>query len=163
VSARPPRNALRRFTLVRHHDASMASFRPALTETPQRIAKPHWGRPVNSGPRPCLIDVGFPLSGLQVRTHTSDLNVRAQHTRLVPTELAYVEPHAQGLRPIQGWGILMIESEEKTVIRGRQVRLTSQGPANTSPDLAACGVWSELARCVCAVAASPLGHGVRVR
>ena len=80
-SARPPRNALRRFTLVRHHDASMASFRPALTETPQRMTKPHWGRPVNSGPRPCLFDVGFPLSGLQVRTYTSDLNVRAQHTR----------------------------------------------------------------------------------
>ncbi len=59
----------------------MASFRPALTETPQR-KQPHWGRPVNSGPRPCLFDVGFPLSGLQVRTHTSDLNVRAQHTRL---------------------------------------------------------------------------------
>ena len=35
-------------------------------------------RPVNSGPRPCLIDVGFPLSGLQVRIHTSDLNVRAR-------------------------------------------------------------------------------------
>ena len=80
--ARPPRNALRRFTFVRHHDASMASFRPALAETPQRVTKPHWGRPVNSGPRPCLFDVGFPLSGLQDRIHTSDLNVRAQHTRL---------------------------------------------------------------------------------
>ena len=31
-----PRNALRRFTFVRHHNASMASFRPALTEAPQR-------------------------------------------------------------------------------------------------------------------------------
>ena len=40
----------------------MASFRPALTETPQRN-QPHWDRPVNSGPRPCLFDVGFPLSG----------------------------------------------------------------------------------------------------
>ena len=79
--ARPPRNALRRFTLVRHHDTPMASFRPALTETPQRITKPHWDRPVNSGPRPCLFSVGFPLSGLQVRTYTSDLNIRAQHTR----------------------------------------------------------------------------------
>ena len=36
-TARPPRNALRRFTLVRDHDTPMASFRPALTETPQRI------------------------------------------------------------------------------------------------------------------------------
>jgi hypothetical protein len=35
---------------------------------------------VNSGPRPCLFDVGFPLSGLQDRIHTSDLNVRARHT-----------------------------------------------------------------------------------
>ena len=58
----------------------MASFRPALAEVPQRN-QPHWDRPVNSGPRPCLFSVGFPLSGLQVRTYTSDLNVRAQHTR----------------------------------------------------------------------------------
>ena len=79
-TARPPRNALRRFTLVRHHDTPMASFRPALAETPQRN-QPHWNRPVNSGPRPCLFDVGFPLSGLQDRTHTSDLNIRTQHTR----------------------------------------------------------------------------------
>src|SRR5450755_1639902 len=38
-------------------------------------------RPVNSGPRPCLFSVGFPLSGLQDRTSTSDLNIRTQHTR----------------------------------------------------------------------------------
>ena len=74
-----PRNALRRFTLIRHHDAPMASFRPALTEAPQRHTA-HWDHPVNSGPRPCLFNVGFPLSGLQDRTHTSDLNVRARHT-----------------------------------------------------------------------------------
>ena len=65
--ARPPRNALRRFTFVRHHDAPMASSRPALTEAPQRN-QPHWDRPVNSGPRPCLFGVGFPLSGPQDRT-----------------------------------------------------------------------------------------------
>jgi len=74
-----PRNALRRFTFVRHHDASRASFRPALTETPQRITKPHWDRPVNSGPRPCL-RCWIPPIGLQVRTSTSDLNIRARHT-----------------------------------------------------------------------------------
>ncbi len=74
-----PRNALRRFTFIRHHDAPIASFRPALTEAPQRHTA-HWDHPVNSGPRPCLINVGFPLSGLQDRTHTSDLNVRARHT-----------------------------------------------------------------------------------
>ena len=84
--ARPPRNALRRFTFVRHHDAPMASFRPALTETRQRN-RPSTGRPVNSGPRPCLFDVGFPLSGLQDRTYTSDLNIRAQHTRIAATPL----------------------------------------------------------------------------
>src|SRR5205823_6792293 len=38
--ARPPRNALRRFTLVRHHGASMASFRPALAEARRRIQPP---------------------------------------------------------------------------------------------------------------------------
>src|ERR1035438_7424092 len=80
-TTRPPRNALRRFTFVRHHDTPMASSRPALTETPQRMTKPHWDRPVNSGPRPCLVSVGFPLSGLQDRTSTSDLNIRTQHTR----------------------------------------------------------------------------------
>ena len=91
--ARPPRNALRRFTFVRHHDAPMASFRPALTETRQRN-RPSTGRPVNSGPRPCLFDVGFPLSGLQDRTYTSDLNIRAQHTRRSPARWpAYASPN----------------------------------------------------------------------
>jgi hypothetical protein len=77
-----PRNALRRFTLVRHHGAPMASFRPALTGASRRprYLRPSSGRPVNSGPRPCLFDVGFPLSGLQDRTHTSDLYIRARHT-----------------------------------------------------------------------------------
>ena len=110
-----PRNALRRFTFVRHHDASMASFRPALTEAPQRN-QPHWDRPVSSGPRPCLVDVGFPLSGLQVRTFTSDLNVRARHTsgsalgpRLRRTPRAY-------LYALPPWGILVINSGEDSVI-----------------------------------------------
>jgi hypothetical protein len=79
---RPPRNALRRFTPVRHHDTSMASFRPALTEAPAAhdqaalgTARSIPGPRARSipGPRPCLFDVGFPLSGLQDRTHTSDL------------------------------------------------------------------------------------------
>jgi hypothetical protein len=74
-----PRNALRRFTLVRNHNAPMASSRHALTEAPQRN-QPHWDRPVNSGPRPCLFSVGFPLSGPQVRTHTSDLIRHALRT-----------------------------------------------------------------------------------
>ena len=38
-------------------------------------------RPVNSGPRPCLFSVGFPLSGPRDRTSTSDLNIRTRHTR----------------------------------------------------------------------------------
>jgi hypothetical protein len=76
-----PKDALRRFTLVRNHDASMASFRPALTEARQHNQPPA-DRPVNSGPRPCLLDVGFPLSGPQVRTSTSDLIRHARHTQL---------------------------------------------------------------------------------
>ena len=35
---------------------------------------------MNSEPRPCLIDVGFPLSGSQDSTSTSDLKRHAQHT-----------------------------------------------------------------------------------
>jgi hypothetical protein len=42
--------------------------------------------PVNSGPCPCLIDVGFPLSGPQDRTSTSDLKRHAWHTRPVLTD-----------------------------------------------------------------------------
>src|SRR5450631_2753579 len=101
-TARPPRNALRRFTFVRDHDAPMASFRPALTETPQRIAKPHWDRPVNSGPRPCLFSVGFPLSGLQDRTSTSDLNIRTQHTRLGPRASPPSNPARVSYTPAPG-------------------------------------------------------------
>ena len=57
-----PRNALRRFTFVRHHDASMASFRPALTEAPQRqTGRTGTARSIPS--RALAIDVGFPLSG----------------------------------------------------------------------------------------------------
>ena len=76
-----PRNALRRFTFVRHHDAPRASFRPALTEASRRprYPRPSSGRPVNSGPRPCL-RCWIPPIGLQVRTYTSDLNIRARHT-----------------------------------------------------------------------------------
>jgi hypothetical protein len=57
--------------------------------TPPRRGKDSGGRRQggqpgheDSEPRPCLFDAGFPLSGLQDRTHTSDLNVRTQHTRL---------------------------------------------------------------------------------
>jgi len=58
----------------------MASFGPALAEAGRCQPTTATRRPVNSGPRPCLFDVGFPLSGLQVRIYTSDLNVRAWHT-----------------------------------------------------------------------------------
>jgi hypothetical protein len=74
-----PRNALRRFTFVRHHDASRASFRPALTEAPAAQPSRTGDRPVNSGPRPCL-RCWIPPIGLQVRTPTSDLHIRARHT-----------------------------------------------------------------------------------
>ncbi len=87
VAARPPRNALQRFTFVRHHDTPMASSRPALTETPQRTTSRTGAARSIPGPRPCLFSVGFPLSGLQDRTSTSDLNIRTQHTRLAATPL----------------------------------------------------------------------------
>src|SRR6266700_7610823 len=72
--ARPPKTALRRFTLVRDHNAPTASSRHALTDTRQQHPQPPASHPVDSGPRPCLIGVGFPLSGLQYRTFTSGLN-----------------------------------------------------------------------------------------
>jgi beta-1,4-mannosyl-glycoprotein beta-1,4-N-acetylglucosaminyltransferase len=78
----PTKDALRHFTLVRHHDTPMASSRPALTEIPQRNG-PHWDRPVNSGPRPCLVSVGLPLSGSRNRTSTSHLNTRTWHSRSI--------------------------------------------------------------------------------
>ncbi len=65
---------------------------PPSRKPPQRTTKPHWGRPVNSGPRPCLFDVGFPLSGLRDRTHTSDLNTRTQHTKAAASRLASLGP-----------------------------------------------------------------------
>jgi hypothetical protein len=65
----------------------MASFRPALTEARQPTQAPA-DRPVNSEPRPCRFDVGFPLSGPQDRTSTSDLTRHARRTaarlRLAP-------------------------------------------------------------------------------
>jgi len=64
------------------------------------MSSPRWGRPVNSEPRPCLLVVGFPLSGLQDRTHTSDLNVRAQHTRLRPTGSAPARSSSARLRKL---------------------------------------------------------------
>jgi hypothetical protein len=57
--------------------------------------QPHWDRPVNSEPRPCLIDVGFPRSGPQVRTSTSDLKRHAWHT-------ASVASHPRSSTPYQG-------------------------------------------------------------
>jgi ferric uptake regulator family protein len=60
----------------------------SLTEAPQRSTKPHWDRPVNSEPRPCLFSVGFPLSGPQVRTSTSDLIRHALRTSTSPYGLA---------------------------------------------------------------------------
>ena len=59
----PPKDALRRFTLVRDHHAPTASSRPALTEAHQRQPTAPISRPVNSGPRPCHIDVGSPCPG----------------------------------------------------------------------------------------------------
>jgi hypothetical protein len=71
----------------------MASFRPALTEARQPN-RPPADRPVNSEPRPCLFDVGFPLSGPQVRTSTSDLIRHARHTYGSPSGLTYARTRA---------------------------------------------------------------------
>ena len=59
------------------HTYGFLQTRPHGSPAAQTAA---WDRPVNSGPRPCLIDVGFPLSGPQDRTSTSDLKRHAQHT-----------------------------------------------------------------------------------
>ena len=99
-----PRNALRRFTFVRHHDAPRASFRPALTEASRRprYPRPSSGRPVNSGPRPCL-RCWIPPIGLQVRTYTSDLNIRARHTSdLAPRGSAFATTGARRSRSKRG-------------------------------------------------------------
>ena len=50
------RNALRRFTLVRNHNAPMASFRHVLTEAPQRQTGPPWtARELRAAPLPVQI------------------------------------------------------------------------------------------------------------
>ncbi len=125
-------NALRRFTFVRDHNASMASSRPALTEAPQRN-QPHWSRPVNSGPRPCLFDVGFPLSGLQDRTSTSVLNIRARHTGSGPTGLTSVEPRARNPLRATALGNSLIRCEEKTMIADTRYA-TQERPSPDSID-----------------------------
>ena len=43
--------------------------------------QPPTSRPVNPGPRPCLIDVGFPLSRPRYKTSTSRSQRHARHTR----------------------------------------------------------------------------------
>lgn len=63
ASSPPPRNALRRFTFVRHHNAPTASFRPALTEARPRQTTTPTDRPVHSGPRPCSSMLGSPCQG----------------------------------------------------------------------------------------------------
>ena len=97
-----PRNALRRFTFVRHHDASRsrAPFRHALTGAGRQAGRdqPPSGHPVNPGPRPCL-RCWIPPNGLQVRTHTSDLNVRARHTPARSTNSLRSSPGNPGAIP----------------------------------------------------------------
>jgi hypothetical protein len=82
ASSPHPRNALRRFTFVRHHDASTASFRPALTDTRPTLDNHADEPPGELRAAPLPINVGFPLSGSQDRTSTSDLKRHARHTRL---------------------------------------------------------------------------------
>jgi hypothetical protein len=60
----------------------MASSEHALTEAPRSAIQPSrtGDRSVNSEPRPCLISVGFPLSGPQDRILISDLIRHALRT-----------------------------------------------------------------------------------
>ena len=83
--ARPPRNALRRFTFVRHHDAPMASFRPALTEAPQR-------QPAALGPPGQFRAAPLPLQCWvpPVRVPGQDFHLRSQHA--VPGTPALASP-----------------------------------------------------------------------
>jgi hypothetical protein len=68
-----PRNALRRFTFVHHHDASMTSFRPALTEAPQR-QQAHWDRPVEFRTAPLPLRCWIPA----IRAPGQDSHLRSQ-------------------------------------------------------------------------------------
>jgi hypothetical protein len=139
--ARPPRNALRRFTFVRHHDAPMASFRPALAEA-SRIAgrvRPSSDRPVNSGPRPCLFGVGFPLSGLQVRTYTSDLNIRARHTRSRTFQVRHARCVLDSHPPVTTLGVAVLMGNALERQRGpRENACDLQSSARTSPSPRMC-------------------------
>jgi hypothetical protein len=60
----------------------MASFRPALTKNPAAHDQAALGTPGQFRAAPLPLRYWIPLPGLQDRTHTSDLNVSAQHTRL---------------------------------------------------------------------------------
>ena len=56
---------------------------------------------MNSGPRPCLVDVGFPLSGPRVRTSTSDLKRHTWHT--APETPASQQPSSGLVFNRQNW------------------------------------------------------------
>ena len=71
----PTESALRRFTLVRHHDTPMASFRPALTEAPAAHNQPHWGPPGQFRAAPLPLQCWIP----PVRAPGQDFHLRSQH------------------------------------------------------------------------------------
>ena len=74
---------------------------PPSRKPPQRN-QPHWDRPVNSGPRPCLVSVGFPLSGSRDRTSTSDLIRHALRTSASPYGLGSTSTVAGQRKPSSG-------------------------------------------------------------
>jgi hypothetical protein len=123
-TARPAEDALRRFTLVRHHDTPTASSRPALTETPQRNQR-HWDRPINSGPRPCLLDVGFPLSGSRDRTSTADLNAMCGMRDLRSLTLAAIAASQPRIDP-------KLKAVKPRVALQHAAAAVSRGPASRS-------------------------------
>ena len=92
-----PRNALRRFTFVRDHNASRASFRPALTETPAAHNQAALGTARSIPGRALAFDVGFPLSGSSTGL-TPPISTSVPGTPPArPSGLASIEPRARQL------------------------------------------------------------------
>lgn len=127
--------------------APMASFRHALTEAPQRQTRPHWDRPVNSEPRPCLFSVGFPLSGPQVRTSTSDLIRHALRTCGVALR---APPPRRPPASSAAHGVTYVSTHERPITwdicpEPRHLRLRLTGASLSSLNLPGCSGLSNTA------------------
>ena len=87
---------------------------------------------MNSGPRPCLVDVGFPLSGPRVRTSTSDLKRHAQHTalraRLRDDRRATQPPGADDLESSSNWAGVATTARTQGTLSGQRLSAVQPGP-----------------------------------